>query len=103
MSQPIDDGGVAFPWVRQIRCQGIVEDTESMPGMSLRDWLAGQERIDSSEEYPWELCEALAGPRPSGSYSTNALEFFDWDNKWRAAIRYARADAMIVARKGGAQ
>lgn len=40
MSQIID-GGPAFPWIREFHINGI-EGQEHMPGMSLRDYLAGQ-------------------------------------------------------------
>ena len=91
----IDDGGSEFPVPF-----GQVMSSEGK-GMSLRDWFAGQERIEQAEEFWWELCESLAGPRPSGNHKTNAVEWFDWSNKWQAAVRYARADAMIAARKRG--
>jgi hypothetical protein len=67
--------------------------------MSLRDWFAGQEKIDPSEEFGWGLLEALAGPRPVGDWSNNALALFHWSNLWQAKIKFARADAMLVARK----
>ena len=100
MSGQIDDGGSAFPL-----CVPDYHDDRPhlQNGMSLRDWFAGQERIDQAEEFGWELLEALAGPRPSGDWKRNAMEWFDWSNRWQAAVRYARADAMIAARKGGAK
>ena len=52
MSQ-IDDGGPAFP---------VAGGCVSSPGMSLRDWFAGQERIDPNDEFGVGLCEALAPP-----------------------------------------
>ena len=101
MSQ-IDDGGAAFPNPIEWDPNGQVVFKGSH-GMTLRDWLAGQEKVDTNEEFEWALCEALAGPRPPGSYQSNPLEWFAWDNQWRAAVRYARADAMLAARKGGDQ
>lgn len=67
-------------------------------GMTLRDWFAGNEKIDQSEDLGWPLLEALAGPRPQGDWSSNPLEWFAWGNKWQALVRYARADAMLAAR-----
>lgn len=96
MSQQIDDGGPAFP------CEALADyrDTEAtkFKGMSLRDWFAGQEKIDHAEDFNWEVCEALAGPRPTGDWLTNPLDWFRWEASWRAAMRYTRADAMLAAR-----
>ena len=94
-------GGPAFPAEVYLTPQDTM--ATKCPGMTLRDWLAGQEKVDTNEEFEWVLCEALAGTRPPGSYQSNPLEWFAWDNKWKAAVRYARADAMIAARKGGAE
>ena len=97
MSDSINNnGGPAFPVTLDHR--GAV----GAYGMSLRDWFAGQERIEQ-EEIAWEVCESFAGPRPSGDYKANAVEWFNWSNRWQAAVRYARADAMIAARKGGSK
>lgn len=95
MSAPIDDGGPAFPIPAS-------ESNYYQEGMSLRDWLAGQEQI-SDESYSWpELCIALAGPCPKWGRDANPLEWFAWENKWKAAVRYARADAMLAARSNRA-
>jgi len=105
MSQPIDDGGPAFPHgeiVEEMRDEkGKTTGHrvyDAQPGMSLRDWLAGQEKIDPAEDFNWDVCEALAGPRPTGDWLTNPLDWFRWEASWRAAMRYARADAMLAAR-----
>lgn len=101
MSGP-DDGGPAFPVLRE-------NNNPEMPlfmasaGMSLRDWFAGQEKIDPSEEFGWTLLEALAGPRPEGNWQSNPLGWFEWSNRWQAMVRYARADAMLAAQRGGAK
>lgn len=97
MSQPIDDGGPAFPRT------GTDGTIQPQSGMTLRDWFAGQESVDHDEEVAWGILEALAGPRPHGTYQTNPMDWFAWHNQWMAAVRYARADAMIAARKGGAE
>jgi len=101
MSGPINSGGPAFP----CEVPADYRDTEptKFPGMTLRDWFAGNERIDDNEEFGVQILESLVGPRPEGTWSSNPLEWLDWDSRWRAAIRYSRADAMIAARKGGAK
>jgi len=40
MSEPINDGGPAFPHKRQIRCNGEVIDSEMESGISMRDYFA---------------------------------------------------------------
>ena len=40
MSQPINDGGSAFPYKRQIRCNGEVIDYVMESGMTIRDVFA---------------------------------------------------------------
>lgn len=74
MSNPINNGGPAFP------CKGIPLDPETYlnhPGMTLRDWFAGmtlQEMI------------GVCGSR-------NLEELASWS--------YEIADAMLAARNGG--
>lgn len=85
----VDDGGLAFPGKRfkklrvgeDVRGNPVFNHGEvEYPGMSLRDWLAGQ---------------ALAGICASGPTS-------EWTD-WRIAKdAYNLADAMIKARKGSA-
>jgi hypothetical protein len=69
--------------------------------MSLRDWFAGQEHIDSEESFGWELLEALAGPRPTGNWNSNPVAWFEWAATWQAQVKFRRADAMLAARRGG--
>lgn len=99
-SKKIDDGGLAFPGARaeqvgNLSDYGPTDDDAPTfaevhhPGMTLRDWLAGQalpqfivinERVTAGREnVPYEL----------------AL-------KVTASQAYALADAMIAARKAGA-
>ena len=40
MSEPINDGGSAFPYKRQIRCNGEVIDYVMESGLSIRDYFA---------------------------------------------------------------
>lgn len=91
MSARIEDGGPAYPIPDLRECHH--------EGMSLRDWFAGQEIVTDVDAAYWELAEALAGPTPSGNSKDNPLEWLQWESKWRAAIKYARADAMLAARK----
>jgi hypothetical protein len=86
----IDDGGLAFPGVRNqqvgnVSDYGFTDDDSPTfadvqhPGMSLRDWFAGQ-----------VLC---------GFMSAKAMHFNPDDD---AAYCYKVADAMIAHRKAGA-
>lgn len=97
MSDQIDDGGPAFP----VPPVGTGDPRDGMTtghdGMTLRDWFAGQEKIDPDDVFDWPLLEALAGPRPEGNWQSNPLGWFEWSNRWQARVRYARADAMIAA------
>ena len=101
-NEQINDGGPAFPHLRR-----HIADNTYIPiaegGMSLRDWFAGQEKIDLSEELVLGLLEALAGPRPVGDWSSTPLAWFHWSNLLQAKIKFARADAMLAARKEGAK
>ena len=79
MSETINDGGPAFP----------VETTSTpySPGMSLRDWFAGQ-----------ALAGMLSGP------DSPPAETWEEMVQHISATAYDYADAMIAARsKGGAQ
>lgn len=80
MSEPINDGGPAFP--------NLGFSTPDGNGMTLRDWFAGQ---------------ALEGDM--ASQSTGIGEFTsltsDKQLKERAAFFFRFADAMLAARKGG--
>jgi hypothetical protein len=73
MSSEVKDGGPAFPSVGE----GFNNPLYSAPGMSLRDWFAGQ---------------ALAG-----LMADENTEGFDWE--FFARQSYAAADAMLSARQ----
>jgi hypothetical protein len=88
-----DNGGPAFL---------IPGDGALASGISIRDYFAAAEQIADDDAGNWELLEALAGKRPDGNWTTNPLGWLAWDCKWRAAIKYGRADAMLTARKGAA-
>lgn len=76
----INDGGAAFPVTATEAHQGM---TESQPGMSLRDWFAGQ---------------ALSGTlwREMDARNVTLADRV----KMSATLCYQVADAMLAARKG---
>lgn len=84
-SKKIDDGGSAFP------CEGGVDSgLYADPGMTLRDWFAGQADV------PWNaVIETLA-------LKGNKTPTVDDVLRYRAEVKYIAADAMIAARKAGA-
>jgi len=95
-----NDGGPAFPVHPNM-------DNAELQGMSLRDWFAGQEQLcdfnNPEALIPASAGNALAGePMPEGGFSKDIIGTLKWEAKWRAALRYIRADAMIAAsEKGG--
>jgi hypothetical protein len=78
--QHIDDGGTAFPIPEHVETDGVTMlRREGSPGMSLRDWLAGQAL---EEDIQWHI-----------RFKSNRIT--------REQARYAYADTMIEARKRG--
>lgn len=59
MSQPINDGGPAFPHKRQIRCNGEVIDSEMEPGMTLRDYFAAAALQGFCANQRWNPIESI--------------------------------------------
>ena len=91
MSQPIDDGGPAFPHETSLGYHH---------GMTLRDYFAAAEKLeDLDETCISDIAVALAGPIPTGNWRTNTVEWIKWKAKWRAEMRFIRADAMLRARE----
>lgn len=84
MNEQMKDGGPAFPVPDAEQATGF--PTEA-PGMSLRDWFAGQ---------------ALAGNLSSQSVEVG---YYDGEDMWRKAAKdaYKAADAMIAQREKGAE
>jgi len=88
MSDPIKDGGPAFPGVSDSRIgydeyhQGYTH-FEALPGMTIRDWFAGQ----SINEASMLETEAPTGPNSEPSYDGIATR------------AYLIAGAMIKARE----
>ena len=72
--KPIDDGGPAYPMEGEV--YGKNGDNRWAPGMSLRDWFAGQ-----------AMAAALSNP----SINLNAIDLYAIDS-------YDLADRMIKAR-----
>lgn len=87
-SKKIDDGGPAFAGGLFEPQHGGSNDREPWnPGMSLRDWLAGQALPAA--------CTLAFGN--IGQASTMGF----LPEEWAAKIAYSVSDAMIAARKGG--
>jgi hypothetical protein len=83
MSSPINDGGPAFP--HDIQELGNAHRT-AQPGMTLRDWFAGQALAGWLASYGESACHPVSDGAQADS----------------AAHAYEMADAMIAAREGGA-
>lgn len=109
MVDRIDDGGLAFPGARaeqvgSLSDYGQTDDDAPTfaeahhPGMTLRDWFAGQcvgAALGMIERAPMEPYKAMATKR--------GLKVEDGVMSQLAAIMsYEIADAMIAARKAGA-
>ena len=84
MSTPIDNGGPAFPFGQVSEATGQPINGFFAPGMTLRDWFAGQ---------------ALAGLMASAPMPEHPA-YWDWLSGV-AVTPFRIADAMIEARKGG--
>ncbi len=95
MSNQINDGGPAFP--------NVPPDSQYSKwdmGMTLRDYFAAAEKLeDLDETCISDIAVTLAGPIPTGNWRTNTVEWIKWKAKWRAEMRFIRADAMIKARE----
>ena len=91
-----NDGGPAFP--------KIVEDiggtVQSVGGMSLRDWFAGNEPIgDAMDGLSIATLEILTGlTRPDGRWDSNPIGWFEFHAAAESRIKYIRADAMLAER-----
>lgn len=84
----VDAGGRAFPRDSKWNLDGSFLQKGS-PGMSLRDWFAGHaSEADIEEHRDFKVC-------PETSMITSC--------RTREAAKYAYADAMIAARKGGGE
>jgi hypothetical protein len=83
MSEPINDGGSAFPYKRQIRCNGEVIDYVMESGLSIRDYFAAAalQGLLGNSEFHVETDVESEIPNAIAKYS------------------YEAADAMIKARE----
>lgn len=93
----IDDGGLAFPGTRSqqvctVADYGLSDDESPVfgevqhPGMTLRDWFAGQALAGD-----FAAQNEVTGEYTNGTSDETALS--------RAKLFYRMADAMIAARK----
>lgn len=83
MTDKINDGGTAFPFPG-----GTF--SLAQPGMSLRDWFAGQAPITFGD------AAVAYGRMPNFNQGDERAAFFAvWTR-----LRYEHADAMLAARKG---
>ena len=96
MSSQINDGGPAFPSPPSQYSNGFYSTGN---GMTLRDYFAAAETLDDLEDLNMAGAVALAGPKPEGDWSSNPIEWLKWDARWRAEVRFIRADAMLRARE----
>ena len=86
MSANRDDGGPAFPEPKWTRC-GEQEIGESKPGMTLRDWFAGQALVGMVPV----VCKPGCQYEPQEG-DPRSVEVFT------AAVVYSLADAMLAER-----
>ena len=97
MTSNINDGGSAFPLPVSVGLDG--HETIAYPGMSLRDWLAGQVGVDDIEFPDMETAATWMGVKTPNQESYT--EQLDFTFSLEAFMRYKKADAMILARKTG--
>lgn len=100
MSEQIDDGGPAFPFGREWNIDRSEVSTWEEPGMTLRDWFAGQAVPAMSAYHANEMKDAIAKgygddetPSPA---EKEALVRMVADCVAQAS--YLIADAMLAAR-----
>lgn len=89
----IDWGGSAFPIEGGVD-SGLYPD----PGMSLRDWFAGQALAGFMGPLSFASEESL-----KTIAKQNGLNGYVTNSQIAASVAYGYADAMIAARKGGAE
>lgn len=111
MSNPINDGGPAFPHAEFAK-DVVMEDGRpacrvyfASPGMTLRDYFAAHEGLEefSGRGVPIELGIQLAGHPPSVPQEDDYVAWLKWQAKVRAALKYIRADAMIAEMERSSQ
>jgi len=97
MSTQKNDGGPAFP-------TGFLTEGGNAGGLSMRDWFAGHESLAEWDRadgtMPTKMGELLAGePMPSIGWENDPIAMLRWEAKWRAALKYIRADAMFAEKR----
>ena len=95
----INDGGPAFPSLREL---GDIATTDG--GMALRDYFATHCRA-LGDEVSTALAAELAATQGVAK-PTDSKDVMGWHRFWcaaHAAHHYMMADAMLAARKAGAQ
>lgn len=99
--ETVPDAGSAFPLPDVVYPNGQVGF--GCPGASLRDYFASRETL-AEYDHPEvsvgiSLMQALAGPKPD--HAEGGLAMARWEARWRAALKYIRADGMLWARQKG--
>lgn len=103
----IDDGGPAFPTEMDgINEQGRDGVFGPYPGMTLRDWFAGQAAFTEDKPAIYEA-KAVMGEEPPAWPPFNISNDYEgmkkcihWWATARSRLRFLEADAMLSARKG---
>ena len=96
MSDPINDGGPAFP-VPEMHFGNDTKQSCANQGMTLRDWFAGQALVGLLGQETPELEGNNMEPAYRGSFLSKGGD----DSFELAHDAYCFADAMIEARRGG--
>jgi hypothetical protein len=92
-----DNSERAFPSA-QPQCNDGTWNQTYDPGMSLRDWFAGQASGMSDEPSPQYAAHFNRDAMPMIG---DIKAWAKWFAKADATFRYIQADAMLAARKGG--
>jgi hypothetical protein len=95
-----NDGGPAFPhdqFVQEV--DGQLIEHPAAPGMTLRDWFAGQDSLQEFSSIPLSIGVAVVGPCPQTRFDDDPLPWLEWWALVLARLKYLRADAMLKARE----
>lgn len=89
----MNTGGPAFPVPDSHQFNGH-------PGMTLLDWMAGNEELSDWDIegaiIPDKLAKHFGGDMPKGGWSENPVAAFERDARIRAGMKYTRASAMLA-------
>lgn len=107
-TKQIDDSGPAFPGFAYTEGRGPFKQNAQgewechLQGMTRRQWLAAIMPCSISNDTPCEWVAAQAGiAAPPMDLRTDTKFMAIWWMEAECALRYAKADAMIAAEKGG--